>query len=283
MSKNIIGVDLGGTNIRAGKVVEQKIISLRKKNTPSQGTEQEVLDALTLVIDECFDNETIAIGIGVPSVVDVEKGIVYNVQNIPSWKAVPLKTILEKKYNVPVFVNNDANCFVLGEKYYGKGKPYSSIVGLCIGTGLGSGLIFNNKLYEGRNCGAGELGNIPYLEHNFEQYCSGHFFSDLLGTDAKSACEEGLNGDGIAREQYAKYGYHLAQCIKIAMYAYDPELIILGGSLANAFELFKPSLMAAIQNLDYPNTLKNLRIEVSEMENPAIYGAAALFKNSQLQ
>jgi glucokinase len=67
------------------------------------------------------------------------------------------------------------------------------------------------------------------------------------------------------------------------MYAYDPELIILGGSLANAFELFKPSLMAAIQNFDYPNTLKNLRIEVSDMENPAIYGAAALFKNSQLQ
>ena len=127
MSKNIIGVDLGGTNIRAGKVVKQKITSQSKKNTPSQGTEQEVIDALTMVIDECFDNETLAIGIGVPSVVDVEKGIVYNVQNIPSWKAVPLKTILEKKYNIPVFVNNDANCFVLGEKYYGKGQAFSSM------------------------------------------------------------------------------------------------------------------------------------------------------------
>jgi glucokinase len=282
MSKNIIGVDLGGTNIRVGKVVGQDIVSISKKSTPSKGTEQEVIDALVAVIDECFDGESVAIGIGVPSVVDVEKGIVYDVQNIPSWKAVPLKAILEQKYNVPVFVNNDANCFVLGEKYYGKGQSYSSIVGLCIGTGLGSGLIFNNKLFEGRNCGAGELGNIPYLEYNFEHYCSGHFFSDELNTDAKSACEKGLNGDTAACDQYVQYGYHLAQCVKTALYAYDPEAIILGGSLAHAFPLFESALKEGIQNFDYPHAIQNLQIVVSEMENPAIYGAAALFQNNQL-
>jgi len=88
---NIIGVDLGGTNIRAGKVVADKIIQLAKEPTPAAGSQSEVLEKLIEVIDKCFDENTKSIGIGVPSVVDVEKGIVYDVVNIPSWKVVPLE------------------------------------------------------------------------------------------------------------------------------------------------------------------------------------------------
>lgn len=148
---NIIGVDLGGTNIRAGKVVAQSIVQTAKAPTASSGTEAEVLETLYSVIDGCFDENTKSIGVGVPSVVDVEKGIVYDVVNIPSWKVVPLKEILENRYKVPVYINNDANCFALGEKYFGKAQSYKSIVGLTIGTGMGSGLIFNSRLFEGAN------------------------------------------------------------------------------------------------------------------------------------
>ncbi len=102
---NLIGVDLGGTNIRAGKIVDQKIIQIAKEDTFASGTESEVLNQLFAAVDPCLDSNTKSIGIGVPSIVDVEKGIVYDVVNIPSWKTVPLKDILETRYNVPVYVN----------------------------------------------------------------------------------------------------------------------------------------------------------------------------------
>lgn len=79
----------------------------------------------------------VAIGIGVPSVVDREKGIVYNVVNIPHWEEVHLKEILEACFSVPVYVDNDANCFALGERIFGEGKTVDNFVGLTLGTGLG--------------------------------------------------------------------------------------------------------------------------------------------------
>ncbi len=277
---NIIGVDLGGTNIRAGKVVADKIILLAKEPTPASGSQSEVLEKLYAVIDNCFDEDTKSIGIGVPSVVDIEKGIVYDVVNIPSWKVVPLKDLLESRYKVPVYVNNDANCFALGEKYYGKARSCKSIVGLTIGTGMGSGLIFNGKLYEGKNCCAGEFGNIPYLNSNFEHYCSGQFFSEEKSASAIETNIRALSGDQEAIQLYAEFGFHLGQAIKSILYAYDPEIIILGGSLTKAFDLFKPAMLDAIKDFDYPSVLTNLKIEISELEHSAIYGAAALYLNS---
>jgi len=239
-----------------------------------------VLEMLYSVIDSCFDDNTKSIGIGVPSVVDIEKGIVYDVVNIPSWKIVPLKDILESRYKVPVYVNNDANCFALGEKYYGKAKDCKSLVGLTIGTGMGSGLIFNGKLYEGKNCCAGEFGNIPYLNSNFERYCSGQFFSEEKSISAIDAFNQAVLGDQAAIQLFSEFGFHMGQAIKSILYAYDPEIIIIGGSLTKAYDFFKPAMFGAIQNFDYRNVLTNLKIEISELENSAIYGAAALYLNS---
>jgi glucokinase len=278
---NIIGVDLGGTNIRAGKVVQHEIVKIAKAPTNSEGTVEEVLETIFSVIDECFDGNTQSIGIGVPSVVDVEKGIVYDVVNIPSWKVVPLKSILENKYKVPVYVNNDANCFALGEKYFGKAQAYKSVVGLCIGTGMGSGLIFNEKLYEGVNCGAGEFGNIPYLKSNFEGYCSGQFFSEEKKIAAVDAYHLAVKGDLAALKIFEEFGFHMGQAIKSILYAYDPEIIVLGGSLTNAYKFFQPAMFEAIQDFAYRNVLTNLKIEISELEHSAIYGAAALYLNSR--
>jgi len=278
--QNIIGVDLGGTNIRAGKITEQKISQTVKEATPSKGTQSEVLEKLFSVIDRCVDSDTKSIGIGVPSIVDVEKGIVYDVVNIPSWKTVPLKEILEHRYKIPVYVNNDANCFALGEKHFGKAKPYKNIVGLTLGTGMGSGLIFNGKLYEGVNCCAGEFGNIPYLNSNFEYYCSGQFFAEEKGTTAVAAYNQALLHDPVALQQFSEFGFHLGQAIKSILYAYDPEIIVMGGSLTKAYEFFKPDMYDSIVDFAYQNVLTHLKIEISELEHSAIYGAAALYLNN---
>jgi len=274
--KNMIGVDLGGTNIRAGRITEDKIIRLTKFSTPSKGSVEEVLDQIYAAVDECFDASTISIGVGVPSVVDVEKGIVFDVTNIPSWKVVPLKALLEKRYGVPVCVNNDANCFAVGEKYFGKAKSYKNIVGVTLGTGLGCGLIFNGKLYEGSNCGAGEFGNIPYLSHNIEYYCSGQFFSDEKKVKAVDIFHLAQKGDASALNLFTEYGYHLGEALKSILYAYDPEVVILGGSVSRSFDFFKDAMYQVLQGFAYSSVLANLKIDVSELENSAIFGAAAL-------
>jgi len=278
--KNIIGVDLGGTNIRAGKIVGQEITLIKSSPTPSQEPEEVVTEAICAVIDQCIDEHTQSIGVGVPSVVDVENGIVYDVVNIPSWKEVHLKEILEKKYKVPVYINNDANCFALGEKYYGKARSCKSIVGLTIGTGMGSGLIFNGKLFEGKNCGAGEVGNITYLNSNYEHYCSGQFFAEEKSVSAFDAFNLAESGDEAAIQMFAEYGFHMGQAIKTVLYAYDPEIIILGGSLTKSYAYFKSAMFDAVQDFAYRNVLENLKIEISELEHSAIYGAAALYLNS---
>jgi glucokinase len=118
----IIGIDLGATNIRGAVVNDDAISKIISRRINTKGTEEQVLEDVYFIIDKLIDNNIKAIGIGVPSVVDVELGIVYNVVHIPSWKEVHLKQILEDKYKIPVFVNNDANCFALGEHYFGKGK-----------------------------------------------------------------------------------------------------------------------------------------------------------------
>ena len=118
----VIGIDLGATNIRAGLVQGSVINNIQSKRIARDGKMEDVLADFYLLIDALLNKEVSAIGIGVPSVVDLEKVIVYDVQHIPSWKEVSLKEILEAKYKIPVFVNNDANCFALGEFHFGKGR-----------------------------------------------------------------------------------------------------------------------------------------------------------------
>ena len=277
---NIIGVDLGGTTIRAGKVIDGKIIQISKIATPSTGSENEVLSMLVDAIGNCFDNETQCIGVGVPSVVDTQKGIVYDVVNIPSWKEVALRDFLTEKFSVPVFINNDSNCFVAGEKIYGKGKSYRDIVGMTLGTGLGLGIVVEGKLYEGRNCGAGEFGMIPYRDDVFETYCSGQFFSKIKNRSAMEVHTLALDGDSMAMELFSEYGVHMGKVIKSILYAYDPEIIILGGSVSCAYSFFQSSMKREIEDFAFRSTLCNLKIEVSDITDSAILGAAALQMNA---
>lgn len=271
-----IGVDLGGTNVRCGLVEDEKIINLLAKSINSSGTEIEVLNDIFLLLDDLVTDDIEGIGIGVPSVVDVENGIVYDVYNIPSWKSVPIKNILEKRYNKPVYVNNDANCFALGEKYFGKAKKYNNIVGLIIGTGLGAGIIINGKLYNGTNCGAGEFGMIPFKDDILEHYCSGYFFKKKYNITGEELYNLAVSKDEFALNVFREYGKNLGEAIKIILYAIDPEIIVMGGSVSKSFKYFKDALFETISDFGYPKSLEKLKIEVSDVANVAILGAVGL-------
>ncbi|HNW51173.1 MAG TPA: ROK family protein [Prolixibacteraceae bacterium] len=273
----IIGVDMGGTNIRAGLIENGVLGQIVKTATPSDSSGEEVIETLVELVAALDPTSAEAIGIGVPTIVDIERGIVYNATNIKNWKEVPLKQILENRLGIPVFVNNDANCFAAGEKYFGKAKGYSSVVGLVLGTGLGTGLILNDRLYEGKNCGAGEMCNLPYLNRNYEYYSCGQFFKDELKTTAHEVYDQAVSGDPMALKYFETFGFHLGKFIQAILYAYDPQLIVFGGSVTQAFPFFSPAMYCSMEEgFIFPNSLKNLKIEISELENVAIYGAASL-------
>lgn len=272
-----LGIDLGGTNIRAGLVSEHSLQKIISKRISAQGSVEVVLGELFSIADELITGQVASIGIGVPGLIDINEGIVYDVVNIPSWKEVALKKRLEERYKIPVFVNNDANCFALGEYHFGKGKGFDSMIGLTIGTGLGGGIIIDRKLYAGKNGGAGEFGSIDYLEHNYEYYASGQSFKNIYDIDGEIVFKRASAGDPEAVKMYEEMGFHLGNFIKLLLFSLDVELITLGGSVRSAWPWFGKAMWEQVNTFPFKNSLKHLKIELSELENAAILGAASLY------
>ncbi len=279
--ESVVGVFLGGKILKCGRVkdgVLEKNVTIKINNKDS---EENVIKEVISAIGEVMDETVKGIGIGVPSLVDVKKGIVYKAVNIPSWREVHLREILEDRFKIRVYVNNDANCYAIGEKYFGRAQSFSNIVGLIIGAGMGAGVIFNGHLYSGANCGAGEYGSIPYREHDFEYYCSEAYFEEKYGLRFDDLYERAENKDKIALAIFEQYGFDLGNAIKVILYSVDPEYIVLGGDLSKAFPFFQKGMMEKVQQFPYKHALKKLKIEPTDNPNIAVLGAAALYFDAQ--
>lgn len=274
--KNIIGIDLGGTSIVGGRIDGAVIAAQLTMDTLAQEGGETTLTVLKTLISELLTPDTAAIGIGVPSVVDREKGIVYNVQNIRYWDEVHLKSLLEAEFALPVYIDNDANCFAYGEKVYGKGQQFDNFVGITLGTGVGGGIIQDNHLLYDSNCGSGEFGEIPYLDSILEDYCGSRFFPRIANRTAYEIALSARDGDAASIEIYEQYGKHLSVLVKMILLVLDPQAIILGGSISQSFDLFQESMYANLNDFPYPKSVERIKILTSDLRNTGILGAAAL-------
>ncbi len=272
----VLGVDMGGTTICAGRIYGDQLVQRVALPVSARADEATVLHEVIDAIERVFHPNCSGIGIGVPSVVDDIQGIVYDVENIPSWKAVPLRDLLQQRFQVPVSINNDANCFALGEAYFGKGKPYHHLVGITLGTDLGTGVIVNRQLYSGTSCGAGEIGILPYLDHDYGYYCSGQFFLHQYQVRGEVLFERALRGDQDAKSIFEQYGQHLGNACWAVVAAFDPELIVLGGSISKAYPFFKDTLWERLREFPFRPTIERLAIEAADTPDIALLGAAAL-------
>lgn len=273
----IIGVDLGGTKVKVGVVAGGAVSRTVSRPISGQAAEQVVLDEIMAAIAGLFDDQVVGIGCGVPSVVDVSTGTVFEVENIPSWKRVPLKAVLEGRFGVPTYVNNDANAFAVGEHCFGKGRAFHDMIGMTLGTGLGTGVIIDGRLYSGRNCCAGEIGSMPHKGLTVEDYCAGRFFLREGGVGGDVAFERARAGGAAAIALFERFGRELAAAVMIACYAYDPQAVILGGSIAAAFDLFEAAMREGLSGFAYPHVIERLVIEPSRLTDAAVLGAAALY------
>jgi glucokinase len=300
-----VGVDLGGTNVRAGLVDASGRIS-RLESAPSRAGEGKAR-ALAAIIDaiaRVMDRRVAGIGVGVPG--QVKDGRIVKLPHLPDLNGVDLEAILRKRFRKPAKIENDANCFALAEAHFGHGKGARSVVGLILGTGCGSGVVLDGKVYGGRDNLAGEFGMIHYRATLIEDYVAGRFIksraeemklqdtapeavaSDAAGKHLPTYAEKvRLASHGIARlgdaqararKIFDDLGYHVGYLLSVIICAYNPDIIVLGGGVSKSHALFwEPMRRSLDLNIEYPAML-GTKIAVSTLEKPGVLGAAALFR-----
>ena len=271
-----LGIDIGGTTISLGLVQDNKVVQkICVPSFPAGATQAETLQYLGDHIASVLVPGVSHIGIGVPSVVDPVKGIVYNAMNIASWDEVPLKEQMEARFGIPVSVNNDANCYALGAAAL-VGKPSEVLVCVTLGTGTGVGIVHKGDLFAGTHCGAGEIGTIPYQDSIYEAFCSKQFFVNK-GLNSKDLAKKAQEGDADALAIFREFGRHMGRFLAVVMFAYDPDCIVLGGGVAHTFPLFREALWETLRS-EYPygQALDGLLLEAMPNADVALIGAAVL-------
>ena len=272
----LLGIDIGGTTINLGLVQDNRIIKKMCAPSFAQGAElEQTLVHLCAQIAKIITPEVTRIGVGVPTMVDAEKGIVYDASNIPSWTVVPLKDRLEGEFERTTSVNNDANCFVLGAAAR-LAAPSPVVVGVTLGTGTGIGIAIDGKVFNGINCGAGELAAMPYEGGIYEDHCSKKFFT-ARGLDPKAIGDKAFAGDPGALKVFEEFGTHLGRLLAMLLFAYDPGCIVFGGGISHSFPLFEKAMWKSLREAyAYPRFLEKLQITAMPDADIPILGASLL-------
>lgn len=270
-----LGLDIGGTTINIGTVDNGNLLSVVPyPSFESNSSLKETLEYLFSIIERHISGMD-AIGIGVPSVVDVEKGIVYDAANIPSWQEVHLKSELEKRFNIPVNINNDANCFTIGAARMCNSHE-GIFVGITLGTGVGIGVINEGKIINGANTGCGELTWLPYNGKPIEYWCGKNYFLNM-GASPAEFCKRAAQGDEEALEAFRQYGRNLGILLCIVVSAYDPHIIVFGGGISNAYRYFESEMLRSLEEaFPFRKSIRNLKIRYLPQSDVAITGASLL-------
>jgi glucokinase len=271
-----IGIDLGGTSIKGGRIESGKMAGREVFQVNSEGTRERIFNDICELIGKLWTEDVKGIGFAAPAVIDFGTGTIYGLANIPQFNGFSIREALEVRFQVPVKLQNDANCFVLGEKHFGEAKGYQNIVGLITGTGTGAGLIINGKLHNGEHLGAGELGMIPYLNGCYEDYCSGQFFTSNYRVSGEEMAARAKSGDVEALAAFHQYGLHLGSLINLICYVLDPQIIVIGGSVSKSFQWYQSGLSETLKKFYFDHQVKVI-IKPSKSPDIAIYGAVGLF------
>lgn len=261
----VAGVDLGGTKIDAALVKDGKILARKTVRTLADQGEKAVVGQLFSSLDALRKiSRFSAIGIGSPGPLDLEKGLILNSPNLP-FRNFPLVKIMKKRYGVPVRLDNDANCFALGEARFGRGRGYKSVVGIILGTGVGGGLVVDGRIFHGRG-NAAEFGHMSISTRPrctcgnlgcLEEYASARAvvrFAGEMGIQVANSHQLYTLAAGsgreakLARKVFEEMGEMLGIGMTNVIHAVDPEIIVFGGGLSRASRLFMPVMRQTVKD-----------------------------------
>ena len=277
MSKLYIGVDIGGTSIVAARFSESELLERTEVPTGADRPALEIMESLYEAIENVLTDEVIGIGIGMPGFMNVETGEILQINNIPSFNGFAIRPKVEERFKLLTFQNNDANCFALGETYYGAGKKYNNLVGVTLGTGLGGGIILDRKIHTGLMGGAGELGCVPFHGGISEDICSAALFKNKYKTTGIDLYKKAKEGDQDALAVFDELAHNIGELLRIVTYVLAPEAFVIGGSVANSWDLLEKTVR---EDLDTkflaPMISSKVDLVPAQLDNAGLYGAAAL-------
>lgn len=274
--RKYIGIDIGGTSMVAARFSESEILDRTEVATGADRQAGVIMESLFGAIDKVLTNEVVGIGIGMPGFMDTASGEILLINNIPSFRGFSVKQAVEKRFGIPVFQNNDANCFALGEAWFGAGKAYNNMVGVTLGTGLGGGIIINRKIHTGLVGGAGELGCFPFKGGIVEDTCSAALFASKYHQTGAELFHEAKKGNREALAAFDELGSNIGEMLNVVMYILAPEAFIIGGSVAKGWAFLEKPIRKEIDKFPVELISKKTVLEKAQLNNAGLYGAAAL-------
>lgn len=305
--KYIVGIDLGGTNLKTSVLDTQYHIKAKAVLSTKQfGTKKELLVALKCsileIIKKCqiSKKSILGVGIGVPGPVDVEKGIVHFFPNIPGWKNVPLKILLQKSLGLPVFIDNDANLMSLAEARLGAARGVKNALCLTLGTGVGGGVIIEGKLYRGQDFVAGEIGHVPLNEKGPSCNCGGmacleaYIGNSRILAQARKLFKRSISLEELStlgKKQNAKalkiwalVGTRLGVALSGSVNLLNLDAVVIGGGVANAGEFLFKKIRNTVAQRAMSVQARRVRIMKARLGDEAgVIGAAILVLGSRTQ
>lgn len=286
-----IGVDIGGTNIRAGAITPDGCIIGEPFSVATGATDPKELIVARIIesINVVIENNRLeklniqGIGLGVTGPLDVKNGTILQCPNLPTMDFFPLRETIENEFGLQVSMNNDANAMILGESLWGAGKGANSVLGITLGTGFGCAIVLDRKVMMGATETAGEIWISPYQDGIIEDVVSGNgisiLYEKLTGQKltSRDVAASALSGDIQAKLAWIKFGKAVAYALAWSVNLIDPDVVIIGGSMANSMDLFYPIMNETLRKNICPVPAQKLRIVKAQLgDNAGFIGAAAL-------
>ncbi|MFA5356556.1 MAG: ROK family protein [Candidatus Omnitrophota bacterium] len=298
--KFIIGIDLGGTNLKValldkGYRIKDKDILNTRRFSARNALISAIADSVVNLIkaNNLGKTDILGIGIGLPGPVDREKGVVHFFPNIPGWREVGLKGILERRLKIPVAVDNDAKLMCIAEHALGAAKGFNNAVCVTLGTGVGGGIIINGALYRGSSNASGEIGHIPINEKGPRCNCGGYAcLEDYIGNNvilkkAKKAFGRDIQleelsslakrGNLKARAIWLEVAASLSVALVVVVNLLNPDCIVIGGGVAGAGKILFDSVRKKILSRAMSVQARHVKVYKAKLGNRAgLIGAAIL-------
>lgn len=306
MADPVIGIDVGGTMIKAG-LFDGSGTLLKKDELPTGAGPDELCENIAALAGRLQTDTTgaTAVGIGIAGLLDAGRHVLIESPNLPRLRQLPLRETLQQKLSLPVHLENDANAAALGELWAGQGRGLDNFLLLTLGTGIGSGLILNGRLWTGELGKAGEFGHTVVDPAGPQCACgrrgcveacaSGSALvrmareaiargddTTLAGTPPEELTPKAIytaahNGDAVARELFQIAARHLATAIANVNNLLDIHTFIIGGGVSKAASIFQAGLLEHIRHNVFAASRDKIRVVISELGNDAgIFGAAFL-------
>ncbi len=301
MSKTnlVFAVDLGGTHLRAAAIDKDGNIRHRsRRQTPNASRPDDIVDAIVEAARE-WSGTIASTCVAVPGTVNVETGVVLTIPNVPSLEGFNLAKNLQSELGHLVTIENDANAAAMGELWKGAARGSRTMICITLGTGVGGGIILDGKLWRGADGSAGEIGHTSIEPHGgvicscgsegcLEVYASATALvrmlkeTDSILRDVEHLTAERIyaaakDGDPVALNVFRKMGEYLGIGMAILVNILNPEMIVIGGGVANAWELFGGYAVKEMRRRAFPIPGARVNVKPAECgDNAGLLGAARL-------